>query len=101
MASIADFEKLAAKVRNWGRWGDEDQLGTLNFITPTKVREAAGLVRTGKVFPLGVNFESNGIWPGDFFRRNPVHLMTVDGGMRPRWQRRWAAGRTRGQQTAC
>lgn len=35
-------------VKNWGRWGDDDQLGTLNYITPEKVREAAKLVRTGR-----------------------------------------------------
>jgi kynurenine formamidase len=38
------------------------------------------MVREGKVFPLGVNFEANGVWPGNFFRRNPIHVMTVDGG---------------------
>ena len=34
-------------VSNWGRWGKEDQLGTLNFITPEKRIAAAGLVREG------------------------------------------------------
>jgi kynurenine formamidase len=80
VASIAEFQGLATKVRNWDRWGGEDQLGTLNFITPAKVAESARMVRRGAVFPLGVAFEANGIWPGNFFRRNPVHLMTVDGG---------------------
>ena len=32
---------------NWGRWGPGDVLGTLNFITPAKRAEAAGLVREG------------------------------------------------------
>jgi kynurenine formamidase len=34
-------------LSNWGRWGAEDQLGALNFITPESRRAAAGLVRTG------------------------------------------------------
>ena len=32
-------------LSNWGRWGPDDQLGTLNFITPEKRREAAALVQ--------------------------------------------------------
>ena len=32
---------------NWGRWGEDDQLGTLNFITPEKTRRAVGLVQEG------------------------------------------------------
>ena len=32
---------------NWGRWGEEDQLGTLNFLTPEKTKRAIGLVREG------------------------------------------------------
>ena len=34
-------------LSNWGRWGAEDQLGTLHFITPEKTRRAVGLVREG------------------------------------------------------
>ena len=33
--------------RNWGRWGDDDQLGAVNMITPEKRVEAAGLVKSG------------------------------------------------------
>ncbi len=32
---------------NWGRWGPEDQRGTLNYITPQKRLQAAGLVKKG------------------------------------------------------
>ena len=34
-------------LSNWGRWGDDDELGTLNLITPEKRRAAAALVREG------------------------------------------------------
>jgi kynurenine formamidase len=34
-------------LSNWGRWGDDDQLGTLNLITDQKRRQAAALVRGG------------------------------------------------------
>lgn len=46
--SLAEFEAIYESVKNWGRWGPDDQLGTLNYITPTKVREAAALVRSGR-----------------------------------------------------
>ncbi len=47
-----EIRALAAKVSNWGRWGPDDELGTLNFITPEKRREAAALVRKGVTFPF-------------------------------------------------
>ena len=34
-------------LSNWGRWGQDDVLGTLNLITPEKRKIAAGLVREG------------------------------------------------------
>ena len=34
-------------LSNWGRWGPDDQLGTLNFMTPAKRIQAAGLIRDG------------------------------------------------------
>jgi kynurenine formamidase len=80
LATFADFQEVAGHVRNWGRWGKEDQLGTLNLITPDKVKQAASLVKQGKLFPLGVNFEANGMWDGSFFRRNPIHTFMVGGG---------------------
>lgn len=38
---------------NWGRWGDEDQLGTLNFITDKTRRYATSLVREGRTVSCG------------------------------------------------
>ena len=80
MASMTDFRRVADDVRNWGRWGDADEIGTLNFITAEKVAQAAGLVKHGKVFPLGVDFGSSGPQGAFHFRQNPMHVMTVDGG---------------------
>ena len=47
-------EFLAYRERfcNWGRWGPDDQLGTLNHITPEVRRAAAGLVRAGRSVSL-------------------------------------------------
>ena len=80
MASMSDFRRIADDVRNWGRWGDADELGTLNLITAEKVQEAAALVRSGKVISLGGDFGSAGPQGAFQFRQNPTHVMTVDGG---------------------
>ena len=47
-----DVDELLPSLTNWGRWGKEDQLGTLNFITPERRRRAAKLVRTGRAVSL-------------------------------------------------
>jgi kynurenine formamidase len=43
----ADVDRWMTELSNWGRWGKDDQLGTLNLITPAKRREAAALVKDG------------------------------------------------------
>lgn len=45
--SRAEFDQLMQEISNWGRWGAEDQLGTLNLITPANRRDAASLVKDG------------------------------------------------------
>ena len=47
-ADVAEFERIFAEVSNWGRWGPDDQLGTLNYLTADMVVTAAGLVRSGR-----------------------------------------------------
>ncbi len=75
---MADWQTVAKRVRNWGRWGPEDQLGTLNFIGAEKIGESARLVRRGVVFPLGIPLDSYGPQTQGM-RTNPVHAMTVIG----------------------
>ncbi len=41
------FHEIARRVNNWGRWGANDGIGTLNLINDEVVRAAAGEVRTG------------------------------------------------------
>jgi kynurenine formamidase len=48
------FTDLAKRVSNWGRWGPEDQLGTLNFIGAAARLRGVGAVRDGQAFPLGL-----------------------------------------------
>jgi len=61
MGAMADtFERLAERVRNWGRWGEDDQRGTLNHIGPEALRNAAATVTQGKLFNLGLRFDRDG-----------------------------------------
>lgn len=48
----AELERLLPQLSNWGRWGREDQLGTLNYLSEARTRAAAGLIRSGKTVAL-------------------------------------------------
>lgn len=47
MNTQADFQRAMAELSNWGRWGDEDELGAANLITPAKRKQAVALVTEG------------------------------------------------------
>ena len=72
------YREIGARLSNWARWGPDDERGTTNLITPERVVAAAALVRTGKIFDLGIPFASDGPQPGGA-RINPVHLMRDTG----------------------
>jgi hypothetical protein len=76
-ASIDDVRELASRYSNWGRWGPDDEIGTLNHVTAADVVHAAGLVRTGRIISLALPFDSQGPQTGRRF--NPIHLMVRDG----------------------
>lgn len=46
-------ELLGSAPTNWGRWGVDDEVGALNFLTPAKVLSGAAEIRSGEVFTLG------------------------------------------------
>lgn len=73
------FEQFYEACSNWGRWGPDDQRGTLNYITPEVVRDAAALVRSGRVISLQLPLDGNGPQTGAFGRVNPVHQMVATG----------------------
>jgi kynurenine formamidase len=52
--TLRKFDEIFESVKNWGRWGDDDELGTLNFITPEMVRAAAALVRSGRQVTMAI-----------------------------------------------
>jgi kynurenine formamidase len=60
-----ELRALAQRVSNWGRWGPDDQRGTLNLITPEAARRGAAAVRTGETFSLAIPFDQTGPqWDG-------------------------------------
>jgi kynurenine formamidase len=78
--TIEQVREMAKKYRTWGKWGEGDEVGSFNTITPDKVTAAAGLVRKGKVISLSLPLDSDGPMNGAFGRSNPIHVMLQDGG---------------------
>ena len=52
-ATQEQFEEWMTERSNWGRWGQDDQLGAANLITPAKRLQAMALVETGETVSLG------------------------------------------------
>ena len=60
-------EVLADAPTNWGKWGDDDEVGSLNYLGPEQVLAAVSLVRQGKVFTLQRLIgdpKGDPVWPG-------------------------------------
>ncbi len=75
---MEDFRAVGERVRAWRRWGDEDERGTVNLITPAHVVDAAGLVRSGRAFELGIAIDAATPQPGGL-RTRPMKLMAETG----------------------
>jgi kynurenine formamidase len=76
VVQVEEFEQLAERVSNWGRWGADDQRGTLNFITPAVVARSAAAVVTGEAFSLGMDLSPAGPQTGIVAGRiNPLRTM--------------------------
>ncbi|MDW3217317.1 MAG: cyclase family protein [Acidimicrobiales bacterium] len=80
MSFNAFFHEVAAEVRNWGRWGDDDRIGTLNHITDAARVEAAASVEHGRAVSLAIDLKHDGVQIGQIPTRiNPIHVMgTID-----------------------
>jgi kynurenine formamidase len=72
-AEVAQYVK---SLNNWGRWGDEDELGTVNFIDSVKRKQAAGLVQTGVGISCARPIVSG---PAVDVPSPPLHYMTGSG----------------------
>jgi kynurenine formamidase len=73
-----ELRELAARVSNWGRWGPDDQRGTLNLIDDAAVRRGAAAVRRGASFSLSIPMDAEGPQTGRVMgRENPKLSVTV------------------------
>lgn len=78
MALPDHLRALAAEVSNWGRWGDDDELGTLNLIDAAAVQRGITAARTGDRIPLAIRLDANGPQLGNIPGRiNPLHTMVA------------------------
>lgn len=73
------FDRLVPELKSWGRWGDEDELGTLNHLVAECRTDGARQVQSGEAVSLSIEFGASGPQTGAFNRFNPIHLMTRDG----------------------
>ena len=68
------------RYSNWGRWGADDERGTLNFITPERILAACALPRRGRVISCALPFDDRGPQSGLARRHNPIHYMLAHAG---------------------
>jgi hypothetical protein len=57
LVTQAEYERWETELSNWGRWGKDDELGTLNLVTPAKRKQAAALAKEG--FTVSLARDSN------------------------------------------
>ncbi len=70
------MDRLFASVSNWGRWGDDDERGTLNHLTPIEANTAASLVTEGRTVSLARDFPTQ---PGPENPWPAQHHMVIAG----------------------
>ncbi|SVC64545.1 uncharacterized protein METZ01_LOCUS317399, partial [marine metagenome] len=74
--STVELETLFEDVKNWGKWGDDDERGALNYITPARVAAAASLIEDGTTVSCSLEFPTR---PAPDNPRPAQHMMVVAG----------------------
>ena len=59
-----EIATLAAEVSNWGRWGDDDELGCGNLLSAESTRRGTAAVRDGRRISLAAELKADGIQVG-------------------------------------
>ncbi|MCJ2187614.1 cyclase family protein [Novosphingobium beihaiensis] len=73
-------ELLKDAPKNWGKWGPDDEVGSLNYLNEPEVLSGRDCIRSGKTFTLGLEIgrpEGDPIWPG---RPQPQRVQIRDRG---------------------
>ena len=72
----AEMRKVFDEVSNWGRWGPNDERGTLNYLTPEHIAAAGKLVKTGKQISCARDFP---VQPGPENPTPALHHIVMGG----------------------
>ena len=59
LVTEAEYQRWQTELSNWGRWGKDDERGTLNLITPAKRKQALGLAKEGFTVSLARDANMN------------------------------------------
>ncbi len=76
--SVEEYQAYKGKFSNWGRWGDDDQLGTLNHITDEARRQATALVTNGRTVSLANPIATEAVISGPRNMRPADHVMAIN-----------------------
>lgn len=68
---------MSTRNSNWGRWGESDELGALNLLTPERVLAALRLPKTGKTYSLSIPIQRSGV-PNLDYRGTPQRLTMIN-----------------------
>ena len=74
--STAEMAMLFEEVKNWGKWGEQDERGALNYITPDRVAAAAATITDGATVSCSLEFPTR---PAPDNPRPAQHMMVVAG----------------------
>ena len=77
---VAITETLKDAPKNWGRWGANDEIGCLNFLTSEEVLRGVRAVKQGRTFMLGVPVARPEGDPLHPVRSQPIRTQTMDEG---------------------
>jgi kynurenine formamidase len=73
------IRETGQRCSNWSKWGSDDELGTLNYITADTIVRASRLVKRGVTFSLAIPLDSTGPQINQPRRFNPIHRMILTG----------------------
>lgn len=74
-----EYQAYRTRLNNWGKWGPEDQFGTLNYIDSNVRQRAAALVREGRTVSCANPLATAAVLPDTKRNGRPAdHKMTVN-----------------------
>ena len=79
--TAATLDQWMDDLSNWGRWGKEDELGTLNLITPKERRQAAALVTGGISVSLAFDLAKEANVNNEYPLEHSLRVHENDGGV--------------------